>query len=349
MAHQVIRDQSVRKYCYTCGCAWLIGDISCSKCGSMDSQVGGARPTKTVKLDAENFDGPWKLLKWPAGGSVAMYGGPGSGKSSLASLIVPKAWLSKEQEPQPIAEMWRRICPNEEMPEIHIVNNAEDVKNALALISQGPIVMDSVTALGLRDGLAAAYMLTEWAKDKASGTGRVLLIIQVTSDGTPSGYNEIPHLVDAVVNISPDPWGVRSYKIEKSRWSPLDSMYWGFGEGGSIIIPDFNAAYSVEGTPGQYHLHPYPLTGAKWHGVNAALAAAGLLRIRTASSGVVAPYMESGFVEPMDSYERSRFAQANGLEWISASDARAMLDAAGVKKETKKKKGKKSISEEDEP
>ena len=327
---RAIRFQERRKYCYQCGHPWDDGQIACPKCGSMDFESGTSRPTIMVEGDHERFGGPWQLLPWPPQGTVGMYGGPGSGKSSLASMINPKIWISKEQEPRPIADMWRRVRPDVEMPEIKMVNSSADVERALVGCTRGPVVLDSATALGLQEGLAAAYILSEWAKTHAE---RVLIIIQVTSDGSAAGYNEIPHLVDAVVNIAPDPWGVRAFRIEKSRWSPLDQMYWSFSKTGQIEIPTFEAAYSVEGGPGNYHLHPYPLSGAKWHGINAALSAAKALKPGAASSAVVAPYMPSGFIEPMDALERRRFAEANGLDWISADDARRILEETHTEEE----------------
>jgi len=325
-----LRHQRLRKYCYTCGSPWLKDQVACEKCGSNDYEEGSARPVHAVEGDGIRFDGPWRMLPWPPQGVVAMFGGPGSGKSSLASMIDPKVWISKEQEPRPIGDMWRRTRPKVAMPETIMVNDADELATALSRVSRGPLVLDSATALGPRDGLRASYLVSQWAKDHGE---RALLIAQVNAQGDIAGYNEIPHLVDATVNIAPDPWGVRAFRIEKSRWSSLDQVYWTFNEEGGISQPDFEAAYTVEGTPGAYHLHPYPLPGAKWNGGAAALAGADRLEPGTASSAIGAKYMKSGFVEPMDSSERKRFAENNGLKWLSAKLINEILAQAKEQEE----------------
>jgi hypothetical protein len=305
------------EFCYACGTAWAPGYITCIACGSTDRGVGTARPTVHVEHDKETFMGPWELLPWPRTGVVGMFGGPGAGKSSLAAMIRPKIWLTKEQVPKPVGEMFRRLWGGDFMPQVHVVKDARDVKKALSIHYQGPAVLDSATALKLKDGLEASEIMVEWAQERNE---RGLIIIQVNKAGESAGYMEIPHLVDAVINISPDPWGVRSFRVNKSRWSPLGATYWGFNEHGQVETPDFPASYSVEGTPGNYWLHPFPIRGSKWAGLLAAMSADDRLAPRCASAAVRAPYMPHGFVEPMDVHERRVFALQHGLTWIKPED-----------------------------
>jgi hypothetical protein len=217
--------------------------------------------------------------------------------------------------------MFRRILPDF-MPGVETVETPEDVRRVLSETQRGPIVMDSLTAFGLREALVVAHMLVHWAQ---RNNDRALAIIQLNKDGQAAGYMEIPHLFDAIVNVSPDPWGVRSFRVVKSRWSALESIYWTFDRDGKLTIPSFPAAYSVEGSPGEYWLHPYPLKGAKWTGVLAALNGAEKLQPGTCSAAVAATYMPSGFLEPMDVSERRRFAERNGLQWITAEEAAEMV------------------------
>jgi hypothetical protein len=295
--------------------------VVCPACKGSDRARGAARPIRPAQNDTALFDGPWKLLPWPKQGTVAMYGGPGAGKSSLAGLLRPTRWLTREQEPKPVGDMFRRILPDF-MPSVETVETPEDVKRVLSETQRGPVVMDSLTAFGLREALVVAHMLVHWAQ---RNNDRALAIIQLNKDGQAAGYMEIPHLFDAIANVSPDPWGVRAFRITKSRWSALESIYWTFDKEGKLTIPEFPAAYSVEGGPGEYWLHPYPLKGAKWTGVLGALHAAELLRPGCASSAIVAGYMPTGFLEPMDIEERRRFAERNGLSWVSADDAADQL------------------------
>lgn len=302
------------RYCYNCGTTWAPGYITCIACGGEDQGKAESRPTVHVEDDTESFMGPWKLLPWPRSGVVGMYGGPGAGKSSLAAMIQPKVWLTKEQIPKPVGELFRRLWGDEFMPQVHVVEDADEVEEALQLHYNGPVVLDSATALNLKDGLRATEMLKDWAQ---LHNDRALVIMQINKAGDSAGYMEIPHMVDAVVNISPDPWGVRSFRVNKSRWCPLGATYWGFDAQGRIEVPDFPASYSVEGQPGNYWLHPFPIKGSKWEGLLAAMSGNQQLVPRCASAAVRAPYMPHGFVEPMDVHERRRFAEAHGLSWVS--------------------------------
>lgn len=308
----LIRSHVVPRYCYACGTPWPEDEICCLSCGGSDPSHGSARPTQAVQNDALRFDGPWGMLPWIPTGSVAVFGGPGAGKSSLAALIKPRMWITKEQEPRPVGDMFRRLLPDH-MPDVRVADGAEDVIQALSECEKGPVVVDSLTAFGLKDALIVAHVLVEWARRK---NDRVLAIVQVNKEGQLAGFMEIPHLFDAVVNVSPDPWGVRAFQVGKSRWSSLGAVYWGFDKDGKIQIPSFNAAYSVEGEPGDYRLHPFPLKGGKWNGLLTAMAEANVLKPGFACAATEASYLPSGFLEPMDVAERRTFAERNGLLWL---------------------------------
>ena len=307
-----IRSHKISRYCYACGTPWPEDEIVCPGCGGSDASFGSARPIQEVRHDALRFEGPWSMLPWIPTGSVAMFGGPGAGKSSLAAMIRPRMWITKEQEPRPVGDMFRRLM-GDHMPDVRVADTADDIANALMECDRGPVVIDSLTAFGLKDALVAAHMVVEWAR---RNNDRVLAIVQINKDGQLAGYMEIPHLFDAIVNVTPDPWGVRSFRISKSRWSGLGSIYWSFDMDGKIKVPSFDAAYSVEGEPGEYWLHPYPLKGAKWNGLLHAMAEAKQLRPGCACAATEASYLPSGFLQPMDVSERRTFAERNGLLWL---------------------------------
>lgn len=318
-----------RHYCYKCGTPWPDSELLCPGCGGQDRAQGSAKPEINVRGDLETFDGPWRLIPWPRQGSVAIFGGPGSGKSSLAAMIRPKHWITKEQEPKPVGAMFRRLLPGY-IPPIYACNTAEDVQQILQTITEGPVVLDSLTAFGLRDALVVAHLLVNWAQEH---NDRSLAILQVNKSGDSAGYMEIPHLFDCNINLSPDPWGVRSFRVLKSRWCALEAVYWHFDDNGQIATPDFNAAYSVEGNAGNYWLHPFPVRGAKWNGLLAALDGNEQLRPRTASAAHVAAYMPTGFVVPQDAHERKVFAERNGLEWLDPEDVVELLVEQGEQPE----------------
>jgi hypothetical protein len=219
--------------------------------------------------------------------------------------------------------MFRRLLPDGYMPEIAAVDTAEDIANILRITEKGPIVVDSLTAFGLRDSLAIAHLLVNWTRNN---NDRSLGIMQANSKGEAAGYMEIPHLFDACISVKPDPWGVRCFRVEKCRWGPLDCGYFRFDPGtGQITQPSFPAAYTVEGNAGQYYLHPYPISGAKWTGLFRDLEEIEVLEAGMASAAQKAAYMPGGFIEPLDSPERQRFAERNALEWISAEEGSLLL------------------------
>lgn len=219
--------------------------------------------------------------------------------------------------------MFNRLTPGW-MPEIAAVDNADEVDDLLLDIKEGPIVIDSLTAFGLKDSLRIAHSIVNWTR---GNNERSLSILQATHQGSAAGYTEIPHLFDAVINTSIDPWGVRCFRIHKSRWSGLENAYYTFDDKGQIVSPEFDAAYTVEGSAGEYYLHPFPVKGAKWDGIARALAEHGALIPKMASAAQVAPYMPTGFVSPMDNIERKRFAKRAGLEWIDPEDVHDLINS----------------------
>jgi hypothetical protein len=314
-------ERNIQFYCYRCGTPWEEQAMICTACGGTDRAQEQARPTITVEHEVEHFEFPWNDLGWPLQGSVVLYGGPGSGKSSISSKIRPTNWISKEMDPKPLSQMLRRVCPGP-MPAIWMVQNAKDVGRVLGQITKGPLVLDSLTSLGQQDALLAAHMLTDWCKHY---NDRVLAILQVNKSGEGAGYMQIPHLFDTVVELAKDTMGLRLMNVPKSRWSGLSSKYWTFDKAGQIVIPKFQAAYSVEGTPGEYWLHPYPMSGARWSGLLEMLADAGKLTPGSCSAAMAAAYMPTGFVEPSDVNERRDFAVRHGLAWIDPETASVAL------------------------
>jgi len=312
-----------RVYCYNCGTPWNMEEVICQKCGAVVKSEKIARPVLKVSEDYQRYAGPWQMIPWPPQGSVCIFGGAGTGKSSISSLIRPRWWITKEQEPKPASHMFNRLTPGW-MPEIAAVDNADEVDDLLLDIKEGPIVIDSLTAFGLKDSLRIAHSIVNWTR---GNNERSLSILQATHQGTAAGYTEIPHLFDAVINTSIDPWGVRCFRIHKSRWSGLENAYYTFDDKGQIVSPEFDAAYTVEGSAGEYYLHPFPVKGAKWDGIARALAEHGALIPKMASAAQVAPYMPTGFVSPMDNIERKRFAERAGLEWIDPEDVHDLINS----------------------
>ena len=186
--------------------------------------------------------------------------------------------------------MFRRLYGDGFMPQVYSVESAEDVESILKSHFKGPVVLDSATALKLRDGLRASEVIVEWCH---RNNERGLIILQVNKDGQSAGYMEIPHLVDAVVNITPDPWGVRAFRVNKSRWGPLGATYWGFDKQGASRCPT-SRQRTASREPRQLLAAPIPINGAKWSGLLAALSGDENLHPRCASAAVRAPTCPAG-------------------------------------------------------
>jgi hypothetical protein len=315
-------------YCYRCGTVWRELWVVCQHCGGTDRSTGASRPTVIVSESSVKFQGPWRMINWPAPGIVMIFGGPGAGKSSLAAMIRPKAWITSEQAPKPVKPLFDRVAPGH-MPVVYPAKTPDHVAHILSQIHEGPLVTDSLSAFGGIAGLTVAKMMQEWA---APHDERALGIVQVTKGGDAAGFMALPHLVDAVVSVAKDVSGMRLFNIEKCRWSPEGSVYWAFGEKGEVIAPDFPAAYSVAGETTLW-LQPFPMGRTNWSDLLTLLDKLELLEPGTASAAHWAYYMPHHFLEPRDLPQRRAFAENVGLRWISPAEVWSQIEDALVRKD----------------
>jgi hypothetical protein len=242
-------------------------------------------------------------------------------------------------EPRLIGNIFRRTTPDH-MPQVKMVYTARDVREALKDIYEGPVALDSATAMeSLNEAFEAAQAMVSWAKERNE---RSLTIVQVNKAGDAAGLMKIPHLFDANVEVYPEDYGLRTFNIAKCRWSSLNSSYFSFDKIGQIAMPLFEAAYSVEGNPGSYSLHPYPVSGAKWAAPFDLLDEIGEIEGGTACAATRASYMKNGFIEPNDVTERKRFAERHNLRWIDAKslDGKSSDPSESEAKESEPKKRK---------
>lgn len=326
-------DQKFRYFCFDCASPWPdIREIQCLKCKCTNRTQYKARPKLDAPTENHRFDGPWKHLPWPTQGCVCIWGGPGAGKSSLAALIKPLYWFSKEQYPQQTAEMIKRMTPDH-MPTLVDIENADELDAFLNETLSGPIVIDSISAFPMKDGMRVTNMLLEWSK---KNNQRVLAILQANSSGGSAGKLEIPHMFDVEIEVNKDVNSIRLFTTNKSRWCALYQVYYAFNRQGKIVAPDFPAAYTVEQRRnGGYYLHAYPMKGAKWDGLCAIMSELQILKPQMASAAMTAAYMPEGFLEPPDVIERKRFAEDLGMKWISPKDLLELIPAT-PSEETKK-------------
>lgn len=302
-----------KTYCYACGLPATHGALVCPACGGAAWVTGAVLPTE-VRPERDGYPLPWPwvaLGSWPSSSVVAVSGGPGSGKSTLAAALHPRAWLTSEQTPYQVGSMFHRL--RVPAPTTYATHDAGDVARALDDTATGLVVVDSLTQLGGWDAQAAILeRVIAWAR--SGWDRRALVVLQVNARGEGAGLMELPHLVDAVCTVGAVGQGLRAFAVSKNRHGPLSTRLYQLGAHG-VRAPDDVAglaAYSVEGEPGSYTLHPFPMPGAKW---------SGLWKVRVPEAGaasacVVAGYCPGGLLHPADAAERRAFAEAHGLRWV---------------------------------
>jgi hypothetical protein len=312
--------QTKPSYCTACGARVPVRQVNCSVCGNVGIDPVCVRPTQSGEVKSENLSPPWDRFAWLPGGVVALWGGPGAGKSSLAAITRPQIWITSEQEPFAVARMFDRL--GVKTPTIYRVKSHEEVlrffKDA-RFNRPEKVVVDSLTAFGQVDSIKVLRDIVDWTQ---AHNARTMLVMQVTKENRAAGPMEISHEVDVLARAAVDKTGLRYLAFTKSRFSALETRYWIFNEHGQVDIPDFSDdVYSVEGAPGNYELVPFPVTGARWAGILQFLDDQEELHkfIGSASAAIRAKHKPSGFVLPNDFRERQAFAEAHGLKWINPS------------------------------
>ncbi len=274
---------------------------------------------------------PLDRLLLQRGGTVLLSGGPGSGKTTICTAILPTMISSSEQEVEQVAATWWRVNPDAGPPRLSSCATWGELEEDLAELGAGEIgIVDSISQLA--SGAGAAEILRKSVRRIRRVGAMAIFIAQYTKDGDMLGPNELRHLVDVVAAIPDDPTGMRRVAVSKNRFGALFSTYFSIGERG-VERQEFRWAYSVEGPPGRYSLHLYPMGGAKLTGILEVLEKAGKkVKGSVASAAVASSLYEMGFVEPDDVEWRKKFAKDHGLSWIGPQEAWEML-AEGDEKE----------------
>ncbi|HAU66036.1 TPA: DNA repair protein RadA [Candidatus Uhrbacteria bacterium] len=171
------------------------------------------------------------------GSLVLLSGEPGIGKSTLVASIAGSVsgevlYISGEESPTQLASRFDRLKKKadhvrflEPFPVEILVATLEKEKPALAII-------DSVQTLTscLIESTAGTPTLVRYATslllELAKRTNiSILLVGQVTKDGTVAGPKTLEHLVDVVMNLEGDP--VHSYRLlraSKNRFGATDEI-----------------------------------------------------------------------------------------------------------------------------
>jgi hypothetical protein len=337
------------KVCYKCGDLQEIGAICCSNCGSFDLDDRRARPQRSQAGKLEKLPHPWTQIQVKPGGTIALSGNRGAGKTSSCLALRPRRISTSEQEIDQVRDTWYRLFPDEEAPEIHTCTTWEELEDDVEDLNEGDRwIGDSVSQLGtIHESSKIVERIIKKIRDrKAVG----IFILQYNKAGEPFGPNQLTHLVDVVSTIEVESSGLRRLTTTKNRFGPLVTQYFAINHRGHLVEENFDDLYSIEGDAGDYRLHMYPMKGSKWAGIFEELEEAGLLLKKKASAAIVSTMYETGFAIPKDTDGRRHFAEAHGLEWISPEDAREMIlehnakrlieeDEPETKSKTKKRRG----------
>lgn len=311
------------RVCYNCAFP-VLGDVSvCPRCGGSDIDERRSRPGRYAPRDHIELPHPWSRLKMKKGGTLLLSGGPGSGKSTICVAAGPTIISSSEQENEEVAAIWYRVHKDLPAPILSTCTSWEELEDDLMTLGEGELgLVDSISQLA--SGPTTPLILKRAVKQIREKGALAIFITQYTKNGEMLGPNELRHMVDVVATIPDDPFGLRRLSVEKNRFGALFTQYFSLGEEG-VKEQSFRWAYSVEGPPGRYSLHLYPMAGAKWSGIFAALERANVTVEASASAAVASSIYRTGFVEPDDVEWRMKFAEDHGLQWIGPGRALELL------------------------
>ncbi len=245
-------------HCEACGAAPPSWTGSCTSCGQWGTVVEGpapaARSGSGSGIQPLSESGKELSIPVPTGvecvdevlggglvpGSVTLLGGePGIGKSTLtlqlASSVADQGGqvvlVAGEESAGQVAGRARRIGS---IPAQLMTIEATDVDEVLSVIDSRPqlVIVDSVQTVRCQDlpGVAGSVNQVREAASRMSIAAKrngvsLLLIGQVTKDGSLAGPRQLEHLVDTVVSLDGDRTSdLRHLRVGKHRFGPAGTV-----------------------------------------------------------------------------------------------------------------------------
>lgn len=326
-------DTSQIEKCLECGTRRPLRALQCPVCLKMEFARGNVRPRNPRLPEGLRGPHPWIEPALIPGTIGAIKGRKGAGKSTLLTLLlddpIRDVWATGEEATGLVHARARRLDRDFDVFEISSLKDLEDEIARLSFLPTRRLVVDSITVLGgLKEQLQGVYMLRKAARDFG---WVVIVVLQVTQDGTARGLSEIGHAVDWIGEAMLH-HGRRYLGFEKNRLGRMVTIPWRFTTTGTIdTVVDNNGIYSVEGDEGLYVLQRFPIGktvfAEPW--TIGAKSVAGMRAMRklrgVATAAVYAPFDEDLFIGPEDLVERRAHTIDAGLRFIDPWELRDVL------------------------
>lgn len=314
------------RVCYGCGTALEPEMVFCPNpaCGSWDIDDRRAKPKWVPPEAKELLPSPWSNVSFKKGGTVAISGNRGAGKTTICLALRPRRIITSEQVHSEVRDTWYRLFPKEHAPEIHVAENWLELDEDIEDLDEGDTyIVDSVSQLG--SIFESPKVIKRVIEHTQTRRAKGFFVLQYNKDGQPLGPNQLLHLVDVVCTIDIESTGLRRLTSTKNRFGGLTTQYFKIDEKGQLADQKFRWAYSVEGNSGDYKLHLFPMKGSKLADLLVAMEDAGVQAGGIACAALASSIYAHGFVEPEDAESRKIFAEAHGLKWIAPEEATEMI------------------------
>tara|TARA_Y100000034_G_scaffold120800_1_gene164178 strand:- start:248 stop:1075 length:828 start_codon:yes stop_codon:yes gene_type:complete len=184
-----------------------------------------------------------RRFPWPIGtlrmstGIVFIYGGPGTGKTTIGLQFEPTFYFPSEQSIDAISARLSTVSLSADKEWHGKTIFRHNLDNLPGDNDLGNVVIDSITEFG--GGLDTFKRLQVIAKKRI-----VIVIAQETKSGEYRGAAEMPHLSDACVDLSVDKdLSVNVAVCWKNRTGPTWTRYYSLAEG--ICKPGLNGRYTA--------------------------------------------------------------------------------------------------------
>ncbi len=198
-------------------------------------------------------------------GSVTLISGePGIGKSTLVMQIVgamaeagiSSLYSSAEESSAQIRARANRLEVNSDLVNVLATNKLEDILHHTKDLESKVLIVDSIHTVTCDDISSSAgtvsqvrecaHRLTEFAK---STTTSVIVVGQVTKEGTLAGPRVLEHVVDSVLSFEGDDHAlVRTLRASKHRFGTTDELgLFDMTEKGLVALEDPSALMTTSG------------------------------------------------------------------------------------------------------